>query len=85
MARSKDDGIRGQHGLCISMRPTNGTLELTLDTVALASPTSRTWRHDVFVTFADLDLAQARRFSFTDEQLANFGRLALGALLGGAA
>ena len=84
MARAQDDGVRGERGLCISMRQLEGKLELTLDTVSLDDAARRTWRHDVFISFADVDLAQAKRFSFAEDQLANFGRLTLGALLGGA-
>ncbi len=85
MARAKDDGIRGGRGLCISVRPMGGTLELTLDMVTLADSAARKWEHDVFITFADVDAAQARRFEFSEAQLANFGRMALGALLASAA
>ena len=66
------------------MRPQGEKLELTFDTVRLEQARAGSWRHDVFVTFADLDAGQARAFGFSEEQLADFGRLTLGALLGGA-
>ena len=84
MARAQDDGIRGERGLCISVRPQGEKLELTLDMVRTGKHATGTWQHDVFITFADIDVAQARRFEFSEEQLANFGRLTLGALLGAA-
>ncbi len=85
MARAEDDGARGSRGLCISVRPHAGKLELTLDSVSLNGTNSRTWRHDTFITFADLDVKEAKEFSFSEERLAEFGRLVLGALLPGAA
>ena len=84
MSRAKDDGVRGDRGLCISLRPLGGKLELTLDIVKTGDRAAGTWEHDVFITFADLDVAQAKRFEFSEEQLANFGRLTLGALLAAA-
>ncbi len=84
MARAQDDGVRGARGLCISIRPQGEKLELTLDMVTGGRQSIGTWKHDVFITFADIDIAQAKRFDFSEEQLANFGRLTLGALLGGA-
>ena len=51
--------------------------------VKLGDRTARTWQHDVFITFADIDVAQAKRFEFSEEQFADFARM-LGALLAAA-
>jgi len=80
LARSQDDGVRGKRGLCISVRPIDGHLELTVDTVTLDDPVSRLWRHDTFITFVEVTAVQAKRFEFSEQQLAGFGRTMLGAL-----
>jgi hypothetical protein len=72
---------RSRFAVCISIGKTaGGELRLLVDDVECNGLDPLQWRHFTFVTDAAVaatDLAQMR---FTDEQLANFGRLVLGAV-----
>lgn len=54
--RSKDDGVRGKRGICISVRRVGNDVELTCDDVTLKEsvPFRATWQQKTFITFAQV-------------------------------
>jgi hypothetical protein len=82
MSRSVDNGERGQSGVVLSIRRTDAGVEVTMDDVLLerAGPgRDRLWRHDAFVTFADVSREQLSG-AMTDEDLKRFGQFVFGAI-----
>ncbi|HEY0157245.1 MAG TPA: hypothetical protein VGF28_08175 [Thermoanaerobaculia bacterium] len=75
--RTRDDGVRGTEGVCISVRQLDGEIELTIDDVRLQDNDGRrhrTWHHKTFVTFASMtpDEAAGRMSAQRHEDLGRF-------------
>ncbi len=72
---------KSRFAVCISIGKTaDGQLRIVLDDVERQETEPTQWRLFTFVTDAPVTETDLRQMRFSDEQLADFGRLVLGAV-----
>ena len=77
--KGRDDGRRPLKGLVISVLPIRpGSVRFIFDDVDRVARRPTTWRHNTFVTFADVPASVLRRAS--QKKLAGLGLTVLGIL-----